>query len=226
MLPFKYGLTSSVAAAHRWVFCRIQAFAPQSAFSGGNSLVCVGDPVVGFVEPTNRKPKSAHLAGWSKSPFGFWRLPNPDSFPIRFELNPNALYFLPHLPGEGFNYARLPKTNFLFLDALVAFRSQLTAFRNPNPAFLRVVVLPNGKLLPPAGMVRRPTQLLPRRTLPHLMIMPFRRTFLLLKEGRIKAVRSCTLQKVPRKEKEVTRKAPSATRNIEYFITTAEYIQI
>lgn len=116
MVPFKYGITSSEASRRSWVFCRIQAFASQAAFSKGNSLVCVGGPVVGFVEPTNKGPKSAQLTGWSKTSLEFWRLSSPDSPPIRFDLNPNAIYCLPQLSGAGFAYLRPPRTDFLFLD--------------------------------------------------------------------------------------------------------------
>ena len=125
MVPWDYGLTSA-ECAHSWVFCRIQAFASQAACTDGNSLVCVGDPVVGFVEPTNRKPKSAHLTGWSKTSLEFWRLPSPASFPIKFALNGNALYCLPHLSDSGFSYVRQPKCNFIYLVA---------PSRGPSPAF-------------------------------------------------------------------------------------------
>ena len=113
----KYGLTSSEAAYRSWVFCRIQAFASQAAFPDGDSLVRVGDPVVGCVEPTNRKPKSAQLTARPKTTPEFWRLSTPASFPIRFELDHNAIYCLPHLSAEGFAYTWPPKSNFLLLDS-------------------------------------------------------------------------------------------------------------
>ena len=118
MVPFKYGLTA-VESTHSWVFCRVQAFSSQAAPSSGTSFLRVGEPVVGFIEPTNRKAHSAQLTSWDRTTPEFWRLSSPASFPIRFDLNSNAIYRLPQLSAHGFSYLRPPKCNVLRFETPV-----------------------------------------------------------------------------------------------------------
>ena len=89
LIPLRYGATSG-ETQNSWIYCRSQAFAAHAAFGAAARLVKVGDPVVGFVEPTNKGACSAHLVGWDLVDISVWRATAPETLPVRFELNPNA----------------------------------------------------------------------------------------------------------------------------------------
>ena len=117
-LPFRYGLSSAETAISH-VFCRVQAFTSQAAPASGTSFLRVGEPVVGFIEPTNRQAHSAQLTGWDRTSLDEWRTSSPASFPVRFDLNKQAIFDTPQLSALGFSYLRPPKCNVLKVETPV-----------------------------------------------------------------------------------------------------------
>ena len=117
-IPFRYGLTTAECASS-WVFCRVQAFSSHAAPSHGTGFLRVGEPVVGFVEPTNRHAHSAQLTSWDKTTPEFWRASAPASVPFKIELSSHAIYRLPQLSAHGFAYLRPPKLHVLRFDTPV-----------------------------------------------------------------------------------------------------------
>ena len=115
-LPWRYWGSPS-ERGDSFLYCRVNMFASQAAFSSSGRLIRVGDPVCGFVEPTSGDASSAQATGWDICDPAVWKMSAPASAPAVFELNPNALFRLPQMAAGNFLYVRFPKTNYAYIAA-------------------------------------------------------------------------------------------------------------
>ena len=63
-IPWRFGNSPAETTASH-IFVRVQAFVSRAAFTSPVQRLAVGDPVVGYLEPTNGPSKSAQLVSWS-----------------------------------------------------------------------------------------------------------------------------------------------------------------
>ena len=63
------------------MFARVIAIASAAAFSAASCLVCVGEPVVGFLQPTSGESRSAQLFGWRPCSLFDWQLMAGNTLP-------------------------------------------------------------------------------------------------------------------------------------------------
>ena len=64
MIPWRFGTAvGESSCSYLWV--RIQAFISRAVFTSPVQVLAVGDPVVGYVEPSSGTSKSAQLSIWS-----------------------------------------------------------------------------------------------------------------------------------------------------------------
>ena len=146
MIPWRFGLTAQEYGASH-LFCRVQAFISRAIFPTAVAVVSVGDPIVGFIEPTNGGPKSAQLVSWSvcvarnipsfplmlfPRALETWRITAPATPPTYWELHQDPLYVVPQLHGLHFSYLRAPHLNVGVFEA-PPLNFVLTVPSNPSP---------------------------------------------------------------------------------------------
>ena len=85
---------------------------PFSFEMGTPFYIKLGDGVMGFIEPSSGDCKSAQLVGWDTCSIETWRAISPNTIPAGWDINMDAVYCLPQLSGENFNYMRLPHVFF------------------------------------------------------------------------------------------------------------------
>ena len=118
LLPWRFGNTTQESTASA-IYVRINAFVRRAISPSDFCVLSVGQPVVGFWEPTNGPSKSAHLV--SRMPTFLitigvflqllfsgdlltWQRASPATLPNNFELRQDSLYPIPQLRSAGFDY--------------------------------------------------------------------------------------------------------------------------
>ena len=149
MVPWRVGNTPG-ETQNSFIFVRLQAFISKAFFRTPVQVLAVGDPVVGYVEPTNGDSRSAQIVSWgpvglvtseihfvicdgSHSPdLEFWARTSPVTLPNHFEVHTDAIYPLPQLHSHNFDYLRVPHLNVGVFSA-PHLQSVLTIPKNPSP---------------------------------------------------------------------------------------------
>ena len=99
--PWRYG-DSPDGREDSFMFAKVQAFAGKAAFSTPAKRVALGEPVVGFLEPSAGLSKSAHLVVWDAAPLLGWKLSYSHTRPPSpWDLNPDTLYVIPQLAATN-----------------------------------------------------------------------------------------------------------------------------
>ena len=70
MIPWRYGTTVGEGGPS-FLLVRVNAFISRAFFRTPVQVLAVGDPVVGYIEPTNGKSLSAQLVSWSPCDYYF-----------------------------------------------------------------------------------------------------------------------------------------------------------
>ena len=117
---------------HRLAMCpssltRARAFIGRASLEAPVVGLKVGAPVAGYFGPTNGAPESAHLASWSEcdadkmtgrgelSVFYYdlapWRQISPQTYPAPWDINQDAAYVTPKIPGGNFSRLCTPRVN-------------------------------------------------------------------------------------------------------------------
>ena len=116
LVPWRFGLTSHEKSAS-YIHVRANAFISRAIFRTPVHVLAVGDPVVGYIEPTNGTSGSAQLVRWSPVDLEYWARASPVTFPTYFELRSDSIYPLPQLHGGNFEYLRVPHLNVGFFES-------------------------------------------------------------------------------------------------------------
>ena len=111
-IPWKYGSTSA-EKDNSWMLARVQAFVSKSLFSAPAQVVKLGSCVYGFLEPSNGASRSCQLVGWDVCTLDFWRSASASTIPPNWEFNMDAIFCLPQLSAQNFEYTRFPHVPFL-----------------------------------------------------------------------------------------------------------------
>ena len=106
-VPWRFGSSQAETRAS-FVWVRINAFISKALFTTPVRALQVGEPIVGFVEPTNGDSKSAQLVSWSPTDLDTWRCQAAASFPNYWETHVDALFPIPQLHSANFEYLRPP----------------------------------------------------------------------------------------------------------------------
>lgn len=125
LAPWRYGQTS-IENGRSWIYTRVNAFASKALFAKvaqvrtfsaplifglhfhSVRVLHMGQPVMGFCEPSSGDSKSAQLVGWDVSTPDDWKAMSPNSCPRAWGLNMDAIYATPPMSGESFAHTRMP----------------------------------------------------------------------------------------------------------------------
>ena len=129
-IPYWFG--DSAAERPSFIAVRIQAFVSKALFSSAVTVLRVGMPVAGYIEPTNGPSKSAQLCSWHEAisdknrefffrPYAFspfiigeldvWKTISPLTLPLCWEFGLDPIYVIPQLHSQNFDYSRVPHLN-------------------------------------------------------------------------------------------------------------------
>ena len=119
-LWWRYG--NLTAEAHdSWLYCRILACTSTAAFEGQFELFNDGGPISGIPEATNGARQTAQLTGWGPVSAAEWKLRSPSTFiDDGFELDGDALAFLPSVAKDNFAHFHLPNAAYARMSGSLA----------------------------------------------------------------------------------------------------------
>ena len=81
MFPWRFSDLHQLEQRDSFLFTRVIAFASTAAFSAASCRVCVGEPVVGYLQPTSGDSRSAQLVGWHPCSLNDWQLMAGNALP-------------------------------------------------------------------------------------------------------------------------------------------------
>ena len=81
LFPWRFGDLRQLETRDSFIFARVIAFASTAAFSAAACRVSVGEPVVGFLQPSSGDSRSAQLVGWHTCSLQDWQLTAGNTLP-------------------------------------------------------------------------------------------------------------------------------------------------
>ena len=136
MFPWRFSDLTHLEQRDSFFFARVIAFASTATLSAASCRICVGEPVVGFTQPTSGDSRSAQLVGWHTCDLNDWQLmagntlpPSPwdlcsdtpfvflNGFPWFHSQFRESFPLSPQLSAMNFVYTRLPRVLFTFIAA-------------------------------------------------------------------------------------------------------------
>ena len=72
-------------------------------------MICLGDPLVGFLGPSSGDTANAQLVSWRKASFEEWRMTAENTIPASpWDLSSDVAFMPPQLSDANLFYTRLP----------------------------------------------------------------------------------------------------------------------
>ena len=107
MLPWRFG---GIEEYDSFIFVRVTAFASRALFASSADMISIGDPLVGFLEPSSGETANAQLVSWRKASFEEWRFTSANTMPPSpWNFSSDIIFMIPQLSANNLFYTRLPK---------------------------------------------------------------------------------------------------------------------
>ena len=81
MFPWRFSDIRRLETQDSFIFARVIAFASTAALPAAAVRIAVGEPVVGFIQPTSGDSRSAQLVGWHPCSLSDWQLMAGNTLP-------------------------------------------------------------------------------------------------------------------------------------------------
>ena len=106
MLPWRFG---GIEEYDSFIFVRVTAFASRALFASSADMISIGDPLVGFLEPSSGETANAQLVSWRKASFDEWRFTSANTMPPSpWNFSSDIIFMIPQLSAANLSYTRLP----------------------------------------------------------------------------------------------------------------------